>query len=377
MVDLSSASIVFVDNYPHVSVGGGEHHLLRVADACARAGARTHVMCAPGSGLELLASQHGHAVVPVMMSANSLSTATRMRCALADLKPTIVHMHGFFVTAVGAAGAAASGARAVLATVHAMPSAPVALRPDWRGRFEFAARSFMTRRAARHLDRIVCVVDAARAELEAMGVAGEKLVVIPNGIPAPAGQVIASDSPDAPPLVGSVGRLESPKGYEYLVDAAALVGERVPDVRVRLVGDGVLRGALGARVVAAGLDGRVELAGWSDEPLAEIAAMDVYVVSSVTETTNLTVLEAMALGKPVVVTNVGGLPEVVEDGVTGLVVPPRDPGALADAVVSLLGDPELRARMGAAGRERFLERFTVERMTDAHLELYAELLGGE
>ena len=100
-------------------------------------------------------------------------------------------------------------------------------------------------------------------------------------------------------------------------------------------------------------------------------------VSSVTETTNLTVFEAMALGKPVVVTNVGGLPEVVEDGVTGLVVPPRDPEALADAVVVLLGDPELRARMGAAGRERFLERFTVERMTDAHLELYAELLAGE
>ena len=85
----------------------------------------------------------------------------------------------------------------------------------------------------------------------------------------------------------------------------------------------------------------------------------------------------MTLGKSVMVTNVGGLPEVVDDGVTGLVVPSRDAEALADAVVSLLGDPELRARMCAAGRERFLERFTVELMTKAHLELYAELLGGE
>jgi glycosyltransferase involved in cell wall biosynthesis len=307
------------------------------------------------------------------MRPGSPATPARIRRALSGLEPTIVHLHGFYVTAVGAAAAARSGARAVCATVHVMPSAPLDLRPGLAGRLEFVLRRVATRRAARHLDRVVCVVDAVRTELEAMGLAPDKLVVIQNGIPEPVEQAVAGHGY---PLAGSVGRLEAPKGFEYLIDAASLLGRRVPNARVRIVGEGSLRGALAARVAAAGLDGRVEIAGWSDSVLAEIAAMDVYVVSSVTETTNLTLLEAMALGKPVVATRVGGLPEVVADGVTGLLVPPRDPVALVDAIAGLLDDPGLRARIGKAGRERFRERFALERMTQAHLELYAELLGG-
>jgi glycosyltransferase involved in cell wall biosynthesis len=101
------------------------------------------------------------------------------------------------------------------------------------------------------------------------------------------------------------------------------------------------------------------------------------VVSSVTDTTNLTVLEAMALGRPVVVTRVGGLPEVVADGLTGYVVPARDADALAGRIVELLEDAEARRRMGEAGRARFAECFTAARMVEEHLALYASLPGGE
>ena len=382
MHDLSSARIVFVDNYPHASVGGGERHLLLVADGCRAAGADTQVMCTPGSGLATLAAERGHGVVPVDMRAASLLTPRRMRRALANLKPTIVHLHGFYVTAVGAKSAAASGARAVLATVHTMPSAPLALHPGVCGRLEVALRSMFTRRAARSLDRIVCVVDAVRVELAAMGVPAGKLVTIHNGIPAPGAAAAVADamrSPGAsgPPLVGSVGRLEAPKGYEHFVDAAAGVAARVPAARFRLVGDGSLRSSLERRAAEAGLGGRISFLGWSDDPLSEIAAMDVYVVSSVTDTTNLTVLEAMALGRPVVVTRVGGLPEVVADGLTGYVVPARDADALAGRIVELLEDAEARRRMGEAGRARFAECFTAARMVEEHLALYASLPGGE
>ncbi|MDZ4178935.1 MAG: glycosyltransferase family 4 protein [Coriobacteriia bacterium] len=382
MTDLSSARIVFVDNYPHASVGGGEQHLLFVADACRAAGADTHVVCTPGSGLAALAAERGHVVVPLEMSSRSVSTARRMRAVLGDLRPSIVHFHGFYVTVAGAAGAAASGARAVLTTVHTMPSAPMALRPGVRGRVETALRTALTRRAARSIDRFVCVVDAVRLELEAAGVSSSKLVTIHNGIPVPevgagdgAPRQGPSDGAAGGPLVGSVGRFEAPKGYEGFIDAAALVCERVPDARFRLVGDGSLRDSLQGRADAAGLGERITFPGWSDTPLAEIEAMDVYVASSVTDTTNLTVLEAMALGKPAVVTRVGGLPEVVADGVTGYVVPPRDVDALAGRIVELLEDAAMRDRMGEAARARFLERFTAERMAEEHLALYESLLG--
>jgi glycosyltransferase involved in cell wall biosynthesis len=378
--DLLSARIVFVDNYPHASVGGGERHLLLVADGCRAAGADTQVMCTPGSGLATLAAEHGHGVVPVDMRVRSPLTPRRMRRALAELQPSIVHLHGFYVTAVGAEAAAASGARAVLATVHAMPSAPLALHPGMRGRLEFMLRSMFTRRAARSLDRIVCVVDAVRAELAAIGIPAGKLVTIHNGIPAPSAAAAAavgqrSSEVPAAPRVGSVGRLEAPKGYEHFIDAAARVAARMPAARFRVVGDGSLRASLERRAAEAGLGDRISFPGWSDDPLAEIAAMDVYVASSVTDTTNLTVLEAMALGRPVVVTGVGGLPEVVADSVTGYVVPARDADALAGRIAQLLEDAGARVRMGEAGRARFAEHFTAARMVEEHLALYASLLG--
>jgi glycosyltransferase involved in cell wall biosynthesis len=384
VTDLSSARIVFVDNYPHASVGGGEQHLLLVADACRAAGADTHVVCTPGSGLAALAAERGHVVVPLEMSSRSVSTARRMRAVLGELRPSIVHFHGFYVTVAGAVGAAASGARAVLTTVHNMPSAPADLRPGVRGRVETALRAALTRRAARSIDRFVCVVDAVRVQLETAGVPASKLVTIHNGIPVPelgaGGAAQRSGRPDGAsaasgPLVGSVGRFEPLKGYQYFIDAAALVRERVPEARFRLVGDGSLRDSLRGRADAAGLGERITFPGWSATPLAEIAEMDVYVASSVTDTTNLTVLEAMALGKPAVVTRVGGLPEVVADGVTGYVVPPRDADALAGRIVELLEDAAMRDRMGEAARARFLECFTAERMAEEHLALYASLLG--
>lgn len=241
-------------------------------------------------------------------------------------------------------------------------------------------RDAFTRRTARHLDRMVCVVDAVRVELEAAGVPAEKLVTIHNGIPTPVlekGDIQAGESSSRDRLVGSVGRFEPLKGYSYFIEAAALVSKRVPGAGFRLVGDGSLRDELEERAGAAALEERISLPGWSSTPLAEIAAMDVYVASSVTDTTNLTVVEAMALGKPAVVTRVGGLPEVVADGVTGYVVPPRDAEALAARITQLLEDPDARRRMGEAARARFLERFTIERMVDEHLALYGSLLARE
>lgn len=374
VTDLASASIVFVDNYPHPSIGGGEQHLLRVAEACAQAGAAVHVMCQPGSGLESSARQQGHSVVPVDMHTDLFGSSSRISHALAELRPTIVHFHGAYVTFAGASGARASGASAVLSTVHSMPSASLALRPGLLGKVEFMFRRTLTQRSAAHIDRWICVVEAACSELRQMGLPAERLATIPNGIPVPA----APDEDDVESssglVVGSMGRFEKPKGYECFIDAAAVVAAADEAARFVLAGDGSLRSALESRVSELGLSDRFSFPGWSSDPLMAIRAMDIYVVSSVTETTNLSALEAMALGRPMVATAVGGLPEIVDDGNTGYLVPPRDPSVLAARILELLGDRDLRLRMGQAGRARFEERFTVDKMQEEHLSLYRSLL---
>lgn len=371
---MMSPHIVFVDDYPHANIGGGEQHLLRVARGCVEWGYRVGIVCIPGSGLELRARSEGFDVWP-MPANRGPGVGRKLRRLFASVAPDIVHVHGFFAMTVACPAARGAGVPHVLTTVHNMPSAPLDLRPGIAGRLEFRLRAVLYRRAADSIDRFVCVVGAARDELLDIGVNASKMVVIANGIPDPDnGGERCPKVPGDAVLVSSVGRLESLKGYAYLVDAAAIAIEKAESVRFRLVGDGSQRDTLRQRAQRLGLGSRFEFAGWSDDPLGEIASMDIYVVSSVTDTTNLTILEAMGLGVPVVATDVGGISDAVADGSSGYLVPPRRPDALARAIVDLAGDPALRSSMGAEGRARFERGFTLDRMLGAHRELYAGLL---
>jgi glycosyltransferase involved in cell wall biosynthesis len=134
-----------------------------------------------------------------------------------------------------------------------------------------------------------------------------------------------------------------------------------------------LRRELEARVREGGLAGRVAFAGFRDDVDRLLPAFDVFCLSSQLEGLGTSVLDAMAFGRPVVATAAGGIPEAVEDGVTGRVVPVRDPVALARALLDVLRDPEARRAMGDAGRQRFLARFTADRMAEETLRVYAEL----
>jgi len=201
--------------------------------------------------------------------------------------------------------------------------------------------------------------------------------VIPFGIDLPAirpASGTAVPCADRPvPLLLSVGRFVSYKGFEHLV--AALT--QVPGVRLLLVGDGPLRTTLQRQAEQLGVAARVEFAGTvSDERLAELYRhCDVFVLPSVTpaEAFGMVQLEAMAYGKPVVSTDLPtGVPWVNRHGETGLVVAPRDPRALAEAITTLLASAELRSRMGTAGRQRVEQEFTAERMVCRYLEVYEQ-----
>ncbi|HUT04469.1 MAG TPA: glycosyltransferase family 4 protein [bacterium] len=173
----------------------------------------------------------------------------------------------------------------------------------------------------------------------------------------------------------SVGRLDWGKGYEYGLKAASIVAQRGVKLRYDIVGGGTLRDALRYAVWQMGLEGAVQFHGDlpRDKILPLLRQTDIYLQSSVREGLPNTVLEAQSFKVPVVCTDAGGTAEALEEGVTGFVVPTRDPQALADRICELAGDEDLRVRMGAQGRKRVLAGFTLEQQAARFLEFYKEV----
>ena len=210
--------------------------------------------------------------------------------------------------------------------------------------------------------------------------APERASVIYNGIPEPIAPATEDRAdvrrelglkPDAP-LVATVGRFERQKGLNYFIDAAAKVLARVPEAQFLLIGDGPLLDELRAQAARLGVADAIRFAGWRDDVQRVLAACDVFALASLWEALPLTIAEAMAAARPVVATDVGGVREIVRDGVTGRVVPPRDVSALADAIAALLRDEALRRRFGDAGRASYLQTFTLPRMVEQYERLLTE-----
>jgi glycosyltransferase involved in cell wall biosynthesis len=177
------------------------------------------------------------------------------------------------------------------------------------------------------------------------------------------------------PVVGTAGRLEPVKRLDLLISAAAKLRPRFPDLRVLIAGDGASRPQLERLTHDLSLGDAVEFAGWRDDLASLHRQLGVFCVTSEQEGFGVAALEAMASGVPVVASRVGGLPELVEDGRSGFLVPAGDVDALADRIARLLGDAELRARMGAAARRAVEERFTTDRMVGAIEAVYRAVLG--
>jgi glycosyltransferase involved in cell wall biosynthesis len=229
--------------------------------------------------------------------------------------------------------------------------------------------------------RVVCVCDAVReSHVRRLRWAAKRFVTVANGIsPAPgarprdatrAGLLLG----EAQPVLLTVGSLTRQKAQDLLLDAFARVGARLPDARLLIAGDGPLRGALADQAKRLGLGDSVRLLGARIDAADLIAAADVFVLSSRREGLSITLLEAMRAGRPVVATRAGGNAEAVADGSTGLLVEPGDATALAEALHALLSDRARADAMGAAGRARWAERYTAERMVRETEALYrAEL----
>ncbi|RKY04929.1 hypothetical protein DRP77_02445, partial [Candidatus Poribacteria bacterium] len=175
-------------------------------------------------------------------------------------------------------------------------------------------------------------------------------------------------------IVGSVGRLHPVKGYGYLLEAVPKVKAAVPRVKFVIAGEGVLRRELEEKAERLGIGGTVLFLGHRDDIPEVLSCFDIFVLPSLTEGISISILEAMAASKPVIATDVGGNPEVVEGGTTVGLVKPENPDELARAIIALAENPTMRDALGRAGRKRVMERFSMKAMVSKYEGLYDDLI---
>jgi glycosyltransferase involved in cell wall biosynthesis len=231
-------------------------------------------------------------------------------------------------------------------------------------------------RAARSAAHLIAVSDAVREHLMADGVPEHRITVIHNGIDLrelDAG-LAAAERPAAQPLhFGTVGSLNARKGHATLLRAFAQLPPQL-DARLTIVGEGPERQALEALLAELGIGDRARLAGYRSDVTAFLKSLDVYVQPSIQESFGISVLEAMAARLPVVASRTGGIPEIVEDEVTGLLVEPGNAGELAAALVRIAGDAALRQRLVSAARARVESSFSIDAAARRYEELYRALV---
>jgi len=349
---------------------GGQNQVLLTVLGMRALGHRSTLVAHPAGELRLRAKE-GLDLIP-LAPANEmdLTAAWRLSRLVKQLKPDVIHAHDPHGVAMAAiALSMVGGSRGAGGSA---PPLIASRRVDFRMK-----GNALSRWKYRQVDCFVCASDAIRKIVIADGVPPSRAVTIHEGIDL--GHVAAAPPADLhaelwlphhAPIVGNVAALVPHKGQRHLIDAAAIVLRQVPDARFVIAGEGELRAQLERQIKEGHLEKHVFLAGFRPDILSVHKAFDVFVMSSVTEGLGTSLLDAMACGKPIVATTAGGMPEVVADGQTGILVPPRDDEALAAAIVTLLGDARLRASMGEAGERRVRERFSSERMVQDTLELY-------
>ncbi|HLK10440.1 MAG TPA: glycosyltransferase family 4 protein [Candidatus Binatia bacterium] len=339
---------------PERGWGGGEAQVLALAGAMAARGHDVRLAVDPAGGLAAAAA--GLRTAPLRVR-NHLDVAAGLRLRRLAAGCDVVHFH--------------------TARAHAL--APFITRGRaWRvvtRRMDYvpAGGPYVRLLYNRAVDVVIAISEGVRAALLRAGVDAARIRLVPSGVdPAalaspPAARAALRAEWEVPPdavLVLVLGALERRKGHAVLLAAAAAA----PGLRYVFCGDGGEMAAL--RRAAAPLGGAVQFVGFRRDVAACLAAADVVALPSLQEGLGVAALEAMAAGRPVVASRVGGLGEVVLDGETGLLVPPGDAAALAAALARLGADPALRARLGAAGRARVLARYTVAQMAEGTLACY-------
>ena len=362
-------------------VSGSENHLLTLLTSFDPRRVEAHLgILAEARHLPLLQTyqktleQAGVTVAIFVMRRKYLDPwlIARLRKYISQEKFQIVHTHLIHADFYGTLAAKWAAVPAIISSQH----------NDDRFRHN-PLLIWLNRLLARWQQRIIVISDWVGAflqEIERLPAA--KIIRIHYGIAAE--PILAEAEPQYlrqqfaipahVPIIGTIGRLTAQKGHVYLLQAVKQVSAAFPEVRVVIIGDGELRSELEAQAKQAGLAANLIFTGYRSDARKLLAGFDLFVFPSLWEGLGLVLLEAMALQKPIVASQVSAIPESVQHGHTGLLVPPQNPTALAQAILTLLRNPELAHTMGVAGHAYLQQHFTVATMVQQTETVYQEAL---
>ncbi len=361
-------SVLGVD--PELGFAGGETQVLGLTLELLRAGHRAELACDPRGALYARASAMGVVCRPLAIrNAFDIPAALRLRAILAQGRYDIVHFH-------------TSRAHSMAPAVGGMARATVVTRRmDYRPNRLFAP--YLYNRA---VDAVAAISTPVAHALEAAGVSPDHLVIIPSGVdcdrfrpPTPGERCAARERfaiASEEFAIGTVGALEERKGHRYLLEAIAALGAEPGMERVvcLVAGGGSLGSELAEVAEQRGISARVRMLGQVEDSKPLLEALDLFVFPSLKEGLGVAMLEAMASGLAVIASASGGVIDAIEDGVSGVLVPPADAQAIAGAIARLSRDEAVRRRIGAAARERARARFSVAAMARRTIELYRACL---
>jgi len=355
----------------HVETGrhflGGPQQVIYLINALRERGHDNTLVCPPDSGIDGVARLAGIRVQNLFCAGDlDLPFAYRLSQFLKEHAPDIVHCHS-------RRGADLLGG---LAASYAEIPAVVSRRVD---NTEMRLMSTLRYRPFR---KIIAISEAIASVLREHDVEPERLTVIRSAVDAEA--FARSPNRDAfrqefavkkgEFTIAAAGQLIPRKGHQYLLQAIAELVKQHKAVRLLIFGEGYMSNLLRAQAATLGLGGVVQFAGFRDDLDDYVGCFDLFVHPALAEGLGVAALKAAAAGVPVVGFDAGGLKEAVAHGETGLLVPPQDVKALRDAIGGLIDDDEMRQRMGAAGRKRMRDEFSIAAMADKHVELYESLL---
>jgi glycosyltransferase involved in cell wall biosynthesis len=345
--------------------GGGEAQTRHLICGLQSRGIENTLIAPPGSQIARRIVEEGVRVVELPMHGEwDVAAVVRLTRILRNLRPDVLQLHTSHAHTLGLLAGRLAGVKRIVAT----------------RRMDLAIKGPLAALKYRRVDRVVAISEIVRSMLLAAGVPQDRITLIYSAVdcpePYPQGDLRAELGLDSETLViGTAATLTRRKGHQYLFDAVRTLKERCPRIRLLVAGNGPKEDELRELAARLGLDKEIVFLGFRRDIPRLLNTLDVFVLASLQEGLGVALLEAACAARPIVATNVGGIPEIVKDGDTGLLVPPADSESLADKIAHLLEHPEQGHCLGGNARALIRDRFSVTTMVESYVRLYEELVG--